>query len=347
VVLFVLLALSVAGVIVLAVLRFSSEQIMHLIMVGVDSPEEAQAMFDLYVMRVLLVAAAIGILGGGLAATWLVRRVLRPIEQLTDATLALASGDLAARVAEPPEAELQRLASAFNRMASSLERVEHLRKGLVEDVAHELRTPLTSLRGYTEALADGVVEPTPEMLRLVQSEIERLARLVEGLDQLARGDHEMRRRAWVEVDLAAMMEGALELVAPELRSRNIRVSVHADPDLPLVMADADAIGQVVSNLVQNAARYTDDGGDIVVRLATDGDLLRCSVENTGPTIPSAELPLIWERMYRTDPSRARSSGGAGIGLAIVRQVIEGHGGSVGATSGNGRTSVWFLMPTPH
>jgi signal transduction histidine kinase len=96
--------------------------------------------------------------------------------------------------------------------------------------------------------------------------------------------------------------------------------------------------------VQNAARYTDDGGSITVRLAAEGKWLRCSVENTGSPIPADELPLIWERLYRVDRSRARASGGAGIGLAIVRQIVESHGGSVGASSGGGRTAVWFRLP---
>jgi len=341
---FVGLALVVAGVIVFAVLQFSAEQIMHLIMEGADTPEEAQVMFDQYVVRVLLIGAAIGMLVGSLAAWWLVRRVLRPLERLTSATQALSGGDLAARVAEPPDPELRRLAAAFNQMAATLERTEDLRRRLVEDVAHELRTPLTSLRGFTEALADGVVEPTPEVFRNVHEEIERLTRLVEGLDQLVRGQGELRQRARAEVDLVALVARALDLASPELSGRGITVGIASEGTPMRLLADPDEIGQVVTNLVQNAARYTDDGGSITVRLAVDDRSLRCSVENTGSPIPADELPLIWERLYRVDRSRARASGGAGIGLAIVREIVEGHGGSVGASSGNGRTAVWFRLP---
>ncbi|MDQ2934999.1 MAG: ATP-binding protein, partial [Chloroflexota bacterium] len=276
---------------------------------------------------------------------WLVRRVLRPLENLTRATHALAAGDLAARVPEPPDAELRRLAQEFNQMAATLERVEELRRALVEDIAHELRTPLTSLRGYTEALADGVVEPTPEMLRNVQEEIERLTRLVEGLDQLARGEREARQRARLEVDLSAVVQRALELASPGLARRGISVRLEHDGDLPRLLAEPDGIGQVMTNLVHNAARYTDDGGAISVRLRAEGQWLRCTVENDGPPIPADHLPLIWERLHRVDRSRARASGGAGIGLAIVRQIVEAHGGSVGANSGEGRTAIWFRLPT--
>ena len=236
VVVFVGLALVVAGVIVFAVMQFSAEQIMHLIMEGADTPEEAQGMFDQYVLRVLLIGAAVGVLVGSLAAWWLVRRVLLPLHRLTNATLAVAAGDLAARVTEPPDPELRQLAEAFNRMAATLERVEDLRRRLVEDVAHELRTPLTSLRGFTEALADGVVEPSPEMLRTVHDEIERLTRLVEELDQLVRGEDKVRQRARAEVDLAALVARALDLASPELSSRGI-ASQHR------VAGDSDALAR--------------------------------------------------------------------------------------------------------
>ncbi|HEX2141972.1 MAG TPA: HAMP domain-containing protein, partial [Candidatus Limnocylindria bacterium] len=149
--LFVLLALAVAMVMILAVQRFGSEQIMHLAMEAGASEAEAQAMFDQYVGQVLLIGAGVGVVLGGLAAWWLLRRVLRPLERLTDATRAIAAGDFAARVPDAPDPELQRLADAFNQMAATLERVEQLRRSLVEDVAHELRTPLTSLQGYLEA----------------------------------------------------------------------------------------------------------------------------------------------------------------------------------------------------
>ena len=342
--LWVLLALAMAAVMFVAVERFSSEQVMRLAMAAGASPAEAQAMFDDYVGRILVIGAAVGLVLGALAAWWLLRRLLRPLERLTEASRAIAAGDLAARVPAAPDPELQRLADAFNQMAASLERVEQLRRTLVEDVAHELRTPLTSLQGYTEAMADGVVEPTPAMLRTVNEEIVRLSRLVTGLDQLARGGHAEPRQALAEVDLARIVQRAVQIHAPELASRRISVRVEDAASLPNLLAEPDAIGQVVSNLMRNAARYTDDGGDIVVRLREEAGWVRCSIENTGAEIPPADLPFIWERLYRVDPSRARASGGAGIGLAIVRQVIEAHGGQVGASSEHGRTEIWFQLP---
>jgi len=342
--LWVLLALVMAVIMFVAVERFSSEQVMKLAMAAGSSADEAQAMFDQYVGQVLILGAAVGLVLGALAAWWLLRRVLRPLERLTDASRAIAAGDLAARVPDAPDPELQRLADAFNQMAASLERVEQLRRAVVEDVAHELRTPLTSLQGYTEAMADGVVDPTPDMLRTVNEEIVRLTRLVNGLDELARGRGGEHEQARAEVDLAAFVQRAVQIHSPELASRRISVRVEDASSLPTLLAEPDAIGQVVANLMRNAARYTDDGGEIVVRLGAAAGWVTCAIQNTGVEIPAADLPFIWERLYRVDPSRTRASGGAGIGLAIVRQVIEAHGGKVGASSGGGRTEIWFQLP---
>src|SRR5437762_1547824 len=343
--LFVVLALAVAAVIILAVERFSADQIMALAKQGGASPSEAQAMFDTYVARVLIVGALVGVALGAFAAWWLLRRILQPLYRLAEASRAIAEGDLGARVPDPPDPELRGLATAFNQMAATLERVEQLRTAVVEDVAHELRTPLTSLQGYTEALADGVIEPSPQMLRTVHEEIVRLSRLVADLDQLARGERDPRPLARAEVDLSAIVQRAVAIASPELASRSITVRIDDAASLPSLMADPDAIGQVVSNLMQNAARYTDDGGEVVVRLRAQSGWVRCEIENTGAEISSTELPYIWERLYRVDHSRTRATGGTGIGLAIVRQIIESHGGSVGARSGNGRTAIWFQLPS--
>jgi len=342
--LFVVLAVAVAGVMIFAVGQFSSEQIMKLAMQAGSSATQAQAMFDQYVGRVLLIGAAVGVLLGAAVAWWLLRRILRPLDRLAVAAHRIAAGDLGARVPNPPDPELRSMADAFNQMAATLERVEALRRALVEDVAHELRTPLTSLQGYTEALADGVVEPTPEMLRTVNEEIVRLTHLVQELDQLARGEGGEREQARAEVDLAAMVQRVVAIASPDLASRRISIRIEDAAALPRLMAEPDAIGQVLTNLMQNAARYTDEGGEVVVRLGIDGDGVRCEIENTGGEIPPDELPYIWERLYRVDRSRTRTTGGSGIGLAIVRQIVEAHGGQVGAQSADGRTRIWFRLP---
>jgi two-component system, OmpR family, sensor histidine kinase BaeS len=341
----VLTSVLVAIVIVLAVQWFSMGRLADLLMEGVASAEEADAMVDEYVGGVVAVGALAAVALGGVTAWWLSRRVLRPLQRLADGTRRIAAGDFAARVDVPPDRELAAVASSFNQMAATLERVEELRRAVVEDVAHELRTPLTTLRGYTEALADGVAVPTPEMLATVHAEIERLTRLVEGLDALARDQATARSRAVAEVRLGDVVRRTLALAHPKLEARAIRMRIEgADADLPTLVADPDGIGQVIANLVENAVAYADDGGEIRVRLWADGGIVACAIANTGPDIPAAELPLIWERLHRVDRSRARTTGGAGIGLAIVRQIVEGHGGEVGARSSGGTTEIWFRLP---
>jgi signal transduction histidine kinase len=180
----------------------------------------------------------------------------------------------------------------------------------------------------------------------MHAEIERLTRLVQDLDVLARRESAARERVRAEIDLANVIRGALALAEPDLAARSIVVRIEEEPNLPRLLAEPDGIGQVVTNLVQNAGRYTTDGGEITVRLRSDGSAVRCSIANTGPDIPSDELPLIWERLHRVDRSRTRSTGGAGIGLAIVRHIVEAHGGDVGAASAAGLTTIWFRLPLP-
>ena len=342
--LFIVLGLVVAGVMFLAVQRFGSEQIMSLAMGGGSSEAEAQAMFDTYIGGVLLMGGAVAIGLGSLAAWWLLRRILRPLDRLTEATRAIAAGELAARVPDADDPELQRLADAFNVMAATLQGADTLRRRLIEDLAHELRTPLTSLQGYLEAMTDGVVEATPQMLRTVHEEIVRVTHLVEDLDRLARSEAQASPRVRVPLDLPMLVRHAASIFRAELATRHIELEVRVAEALPSLTGDPDAIGQVLTNLLQNAARYSRDGGMVLIEAApADGEVV-CAVANDGPDIPPAELPLIWERLYRVDPSRARSSGGAGIGLAIVRQIVLEHGGRVGAASDRGRTRIWFALP---
>ena len=337
-------SLGVAAIILVAVRAYSSDQITHLIMEGATSEAEAHAMVDEYLVRIVLIAAVAGVVLSTAGAWAFVRLVLRPLSRLADATRRVAAGDLAARVEEPGDAALREVAQSFNEMTAELERAEALRRRMVEDVAHELRTPLTTLRGYTEALADGIADPTPEMLRTLHEEIERLARLVDALDQLARQESRSGSAPLKGVDLAEVAGASVAIVRPALEARGVTITADLPKDLPAVRGRRDEIRQVVANLLDNAVRYTPDGGRVAVAMALDAAGVRCTVTNTGPTIPPEELRLVWERFHRVDPSRSRATGGAGIGLAIVRTVVEGLGGSVEAASADGRTRFSFWLP---
>jgi signal transduction histidine kinase len=235
------------------------------------------------------------------------------------------------------------LADSIDRMATTLEEQRASRDRFIRDAAHELRTPLANLQGYLEAMRDGVLPGDRAQYDSLLDEVARLSRLARSLDMLAEGD-EGRTFRPVELDLPAQVRLAVELAEPGLRAQGVEVTLHT-PSAHPVRLDPDALAQVLANLLSNATRYTpvDGSVDVEVEAAQTGGA-RVTVHNTGPGIPPADLPHIFERFYRVDPSRSATSGGAGIGLAIVAQLVEGWGGAVGASSAGGRTSVWFTIP---
>ena len=216
-----------------------------------------------------------------------------------------------------------------------------MRREFIINASHELRTPLTNLQGYLEALRDGVLPPDPATFDSLREEVDRLTRLAASLDVLAgaEGANGVAR----EVDVGAIVASSADLVAPALARRSIALRVEAPPGL-VVRARPDELTQVLANLLQNAVRYTPDGGEVEVTAEAVEDGVRVRVANTGPGIPEADLPRVWERFYRVEKSRDRERGGAGIGLAIVRQLVESAGGRVGVTSEGGWTTFWLTLP---
>jgi len=253
----------------------------------------------------------------------------------------IAAGDLTARVPEDGPAEVESLASAYNTMADRLEEQEMMRREFVVNASHELRTPLTNLQGYLEALRDGVLPPDPATFDSLREEVDRLGRLAASLDVLAGAEGERPRP--VAVDLGALVRSTADLAAPALSRRSIALTVSASDEL-VVVARQDELAQVMANLLQNAVRYTPSGGSVRVEAARAPDGILVRVANTGPRIPLGDLPRVWERFYRVEKSRDRERGGAGIGLAIVKRLIEDAGGRVGAASDERWTTFWFKLP---
>ena len=319
---------------------------------GVPAPEpealDSEGVFINSVNAGLLAA----VLVAGLAAillAWIVsRQVLRPVHALTAAARGMEAGDLNQRVAVRSRDELGQLASAFNSMAGALARTEALRRQMVTDVAHELRTPLTNLRGYLEALHEGVTQPTPAVLDSLHEEAVLLSRLVDDLRDLSLGDAGQLTLEPARTSLQALIERAvvgMQLVAEE---KGITLTIE-EPSKPLETMDVDRerIGQVLRNLLTNAIAHTPPGGTVHVSAERTEDPLgiRVRVADTGEGIPAEHVPNVFERFYRADPARARSTGGAGIGLAVVKQLVEAHGGTVAlqSTVGSG-TTVDFTLP---
>jgi signal transduction histidine kinase len=315
----------------------------HLMEAHGASAAEAQAMFDGSISRVMAAAVLLAAAASLLLAWLLARRIARPLGQIGAAARRVADGDYATRVPRAGPEELRELADSFNQMAASLEEGERLRRDLVSNTAHELRTPLTNLQGYLEALRDGVVAADRETYQSLWDEADRLTRLARSLEDLAEGDRRRRPTHLVDLDLVPVLAAALELARPGFEARALDVE-HFWPERLAARADPDQLAQVLANLLQNAQRYTPDRGR--VRLAAEerpGSVL-VSVSNTGEVIPAAELPHLFERFYRVEKSRDRARGGAGIGLAIVKQLVEAWGGRVGAESTSAETRFWFSLP---
>ncbi len=307
------------------------------------SPGPAHAMFVGAVHRYLLWACLAAALLAALLSFLMMKRVLSPLTRMILITQQIAGGDFDGRVPETATDEVGQLAAAFNRMAASLAKIEGLRRSLMIDVAHELRTPLTNMRGYLEALKDGVLPPTADTFAMLHEETLRLADLVEDVLRLARADAATETLQRQPVDLAALVRKTEADFAPRLAGKGIDVHREIAANLPAVPADPDRILRVLRSLMDNAVRYSPEGDRLEVRVENRHSGLRVALSNTGK-IKEGDLPFLFERFFRSEPSRSRDHGGAGIGLALVKELVEAHGGSVGADTDGTRFRVWFELP---
>ncbi len=280
------------------------------------------------VNRGLWIALGFSGLSALLLAVLLARSVVRPVEQLTAAARGLSDGDLDRRVTVRSPHEIGVLASAFNTMAESRQRLDALRRNLVNDVAHELRTPLANLQGYLEVLRDGLTAPTPEVLAVLHEESLALNGLVADLQELAlaeAGQLPLQREA---VNLREPIAGALEALRPQADARELRLTTSIPDDLPTAFVDAARVSQILRNLLRNAVTHTPAGGAIDVRAEHHGAAIAIAVSDTGHGIAPEHLPHIFDRFYRADPARSRETGGSGLGLAVVKNLVEVQGGEV-------------------
>ncbi len=340
--------LPVIGVIFLvvwlAVDKLAAQYFMALMKIYDVSPSHIHHMF-LTSIHHYLIWASLAALGVAFILSYLLtRRVLRPLLQMTDITREVAAGTYSLRVEVTSGDEVGQLGLSFNRMADSLEKIESLRKTMVADVAHELRTPLTNLRGYLEALTDGVIPPTTETLAMLQQESMRLVHLVENLQQLARADAAKAFLKREDIHLSELVAQMVQLHQLNFQKKDISVTTRIVEGEPIVSVDRDKLLQAMQNLLANCWKYTPTGGRVEIAIEPSAEEVKIDFGNTGVTIAADDLPYIFERFFRADRSRSREGGGAGIGLAITKELIEAHGGHVGAESCDGMTHVYFTLP---
>jgi signal transduction histidine kinase len=308
------------------------------------SPGPAHEMFVSAVHRYLLWAFLGAVTLAVVLSFLMMRRVLAPLSRMSVITREIAAGNFSARVPTGTQDEVGQLARAFNHMAAGLEEIETLRRTLMIDVAHELRTPLTNIRGYLEALSDRVLPFSTETFTLLQSETLRLAELVEDVLQLARADAAHGQLDRQPVDLVDEVKTTLDYFARAFDKKSVTVNFHSAYETLIIPADRRRMARVLRNLTDNAARYAPAGSAVDIRLDADSRDARIDYINSSDHIVAADLPLLFERFYRGEKSRSRQHGGAGIGLAIVKELVEAHDGQVAAVLLDGRVRIRLTLP---
>jgi len=273
------------------------------------------------------------------------RRILSPVKALTLTARRLGQGDFAQRIHSREKGELGELAQTFNTMADNLERNEKLRRNMIADVAHELRTPLSNIRGYLEAVHDGLIKPDTATTDSLYEEVTLLSRLLDDLQELSLAEAGELKLDCRKEDISPLIDQAISSLRASAAAKGIVISTELADNLPLVNVDPHRITQVLRNLMENAVAHTIKKGTITVTAQPRGSWLEVSVVDTGEGIPAEDLPNIFERFYRVDKSRARTTGGSGLGLTITKYLVEAHGGTIEAWSEPGKGSRFtFTLP---
>jgi histidine kinase len=304
------------------------------------------------VSEAVSLAAIAALVAAVLASFFISRQVVTPIQRMMKLSHRIAEGEYEERLIIPGSShadqvdELDQLALSFNQMAEKLEKTENLRRQLIGDVTHELRTPLTAVKGYLEGLMDGVLTANPETYQQIHTEINRLQRLVNDLQELSQVESGAFQLEFRAISPSIIMETIQRNFTNQFVDKNLQLEMEIEPDLPQIMVDKDRIIQVLTNLVGNALQYTPSGGRVVIKVRRENANLLFSVSDTGIGISAEQLPNIFNRFYRTDKSRARASGGSGIGLTIAKALVKAHQGRIWAESdGEGKGSTFsFTIP---
>lgn len=286
-------------------------------------------------------------LGAGLVAVLvgiiMARSITKPIRELTVATRAVAAGDLEQKVKIRSNDEIGELGKAFNKMNAELARSLDLRRQMTADVAHELRTPISVILGYVDGIHDGVLDPTAETIDIIREETNRLDHLVDDLRTLSKADAGELPLNIEPVDPRKLLQEAASIHSHRARQSKIAITIDLGVDIPIVQVDYSRMMQVINNLVDNALRYTPENGEIHLSIKHLDGKVEIRVKDTGSGIDPADLDKVFERFYRSDPSRQRKDdGGSGLGLAIAKSLVERHGGDISVQSTKGEGTVFII-----
>ncbi len=298
--------------------------------------------FQVYLM------SALGALVLSCAAVYMLTyRFVRPLREMAAATRRFAQGDFSARIPVHGQDEVAELALALNHMAVSLSSVEMMRRSFVANVSHELKTPMTTIAGFVDGILDGTIPPEKQRhyMKIVSDEVKRLSRLVRSMLDLSRIDSGELKMTTVRMDLTEVVCSVLVASEQRIEKKGLHITGMEDCGKMLMDGDYDLMNQVLYNLLDNAIKFTNEGGDIDIRLSRDAGRINCVIRNTGDGIPAQEMPQIFERFYKSDRSRSLDKNGMGLGLYIVKTVIGLHHGEISVRSVEGEfTEFAFWVP---
>jgi len=277
--------------------------------------------------QAMILAAILAILLASIFGFFFARNLVRPIKRMTDTAKTLAEGDLTARTNMQGDDEISQLGQTFDTMADAVERDRKLERRLTTDVAHELRTPLMAIQATVEAMVDGVLPVDEERLITVDSEVQRLSRLVDSLLKLSRLENRSNPNKQEIVNVGEVVSGIVATHEAYVADSGLELIYRADEGV-YVMGDPDLIRQATANLISNAVRYTDEGGKIYVRVKRGESMASIAVQDTGIGLTPEEARMVFQRFWRADSGRDRESGGLGVGLTVVKEIVERHNGWV-------------------
>ncbi len=309
--------------------------------------------FEVVVRNSLFAAVFAAIVASAVMSLFISRRIVEPLQDIAKVSRHLAQGFYRERTMVMTDDELAELGQSVNQLAEALEKTEHRRMALLADVIHELRTPLTTIEGYMEGLLDGVVQQNEHTYTLVLHESVRMKRLIEDLELLSRAEAGQIQVNLRPIDLRIILADLVTQFQLQFAAKQIDLLVALPVIFPAVWADPDRVQQIGINLLNNALRYTPEGGKVIVQAWGEQEYAVVCIKDTGVGIAPEHLQHLFERFYRVDKSRARTSGGSGIGLTISRHLVHAHGGDIWAKS-DGRgfgtrfyfTLMWASEPAP-
>lgn len=290
---------------------------------------------ELWIVIMLVLAA--------LFAVYMTEKIIRPVLEAAKRAEMISKGNFPAEKSAGSDIkEIQQLTDSVDRLGCELAEQENLRRRLMSDIAHELRNPVTVVKAHLEAFEDGVWEPTHDRIALTRSEIDRLSLLIKEVEKLTALEKADTALVLSNTDLSLLAEECAQSFDPLFENKGVELKREIDKGAELVL-DAAKIRQVMENLLSNALRYTDKGGTVLLSLKKHDGRTELFVKDSGIGISAEDLPNVFERFYRTDKSRARESGGMGIGLAVVKAIVEAHGAKIRAESSEGKGSCFTIV----